>query len=113
MIPKLILYNSVKKLFNLSLVNRRIPYFALGGPYNKPFPYFTCFSFPHSLTMKHLCITQCTYWTPLSATAISIQHHSPQAELIVPPLADCHHTFSGARRETWNGIPIGLPHFVK
>jgi len=22
-------------------------------------------SFPPSLTMMHLCITQCTYWTPL------------------------------------------------
>src|SRR6218665_1637412 len=33
---------------------------------------FTCFlhilrvfSFPPTLTMMHLCITQCTYWTPL------------------------------------------------
>ena len=25
------------------------------------FTYFTCFSFPHNLTMMHLCITQCTY----------------------------------------------------
>jgi len=23
------------------------------------------FSFPPSLTGMHLCITQCTYWTPL------------------------------------------------
>src|SRR6218665_3023057 len=28
---------------------------------------FTCFSFPPSLTMMHLCITQSTYWTPLSS----------------------------------------------
>src|SRR6218665_3086097 len=34
---------------------------------------FTCFlhtlrvfRFPPTLTMMHLCITQCTYWTPLS-----------------------------------------------
>ena len=34
---------------------------------------FTCFlhtlcvfRFPHTLTMMHLCITQCTYWTPLN-----------------------------------------------
>src|SRR6218665_2466783 len=30
------------------------------------FTYFTCISFPPTLTMTHLCITQCTYWTPLS-----------------------------------------------
>src|SRR6218665_1110384 len=29
------------------------------------FTYFICFSFLPSLTMMHLCITQCTYWTPL------------------------------------------------
>src|SRR6218665_1021871 len=31
------------------------------------FTYFTCISFPHTFTMMHLCITQCTYWTPLIA----------------------------------------------
>ena len=30
------------------------------------FTYFMCISFPPTLTMMHLCITQCTYWTPLS-----------------------------------------------
>src|SRR6218665_1825708 len=29
------------------------------------FTYFMCISFPLTLTMMHLCITQCTYWTPL------------------------------------------------
>src|SRR6218665_3869108 len=29
------------------------------------FTYITCISFPPTLTMMHLCITQCTYWTPL------------------------------------------------
>src|SRR6218665_1964426 len=29
------------------------------------FTYFMCISFPPSLTMMHLCITQCMYWTPL------------------------------------------------
>src|SRR6218665_1994866 len=36
---------------------------------------FTCFlhtlrvfRFPPTLTMMHLCITQCTYWTPLDGT---------------------------------------------
>ena len=39
---------------------------------------FTCFLhtlrvfFPPTLTMMHLCITQCTYWTPLPFTII---HH--------------------------------------
>jgi len=28
------------------------------------FTYFTCISFPSTFTMMHLCITQCTYWTP-------------------------------------------------
>ena len=27
-----------------------------------------CISFPPTLTMMHLCITQCTYWTPLGLT---------------------------------------------
>src|SRR6218665_1475123 len=31
--------------------------------------YFMCFSFPPTLTMMHLCITQCTYWTPLGAAS--------------------------------------------
>src|SRR6218665_1184860 len=38
---------------------------------------FTCFlhtlrvfRFPPTLTMMHLCITQCTYWTPLYLTQI-------------------------------------------
>src|SRR6218665_3774045 len=30
------------------------------------FTYFTCISFPPTLTMIHLCITQYTYWTPLT-----------------------------------------------
>src|SRR6218665_1201438 len=29
------------------------------------FTYFTYISFPPTLTMMHLCITQCAYWTPL------------------------------------------------
>ena len=29
------------------------------------FTYFMCISFPPTLTMMHLCITHCTYWTPL------------------------------------------------
>ena len=29
------------------------------------FTYFTCISFPPTLTIMHLCITQCTYWTLL------------------------------------------------
>jgi len=32
------------------------------------FTYFMCISFPPTFTMMHLCITQCTYWTPLSAS---------------------------------------------
>src|SRR6218665_3522627 len=40
------------------------------------FTYFTCFSFPTfppTLTMMHLCITQYTYWTPLHSTFASIR----------------------------------------
>src|SRR6218665_1978955 len=29
------------------------------------FTYFACISIPPTFTMMHLCITQCTYWTPL------------------------------------------------
>src|SRR6218665_1017582 len=32
------------------------------------FTYFTC-NFPPTLTMMHLCITHCTYWTPLTGLA--------------------------------------------
>src|SRR6218665_2959367 len=48
-------------------------------PYFYKFPLvlgkFTCFLhtlrvfFPPTLTMMHLCITQCTYWTPLKRTS--------------------------------------------
>src|SRR6218665_545464 len=34
-----------------------------------PFTYSTCISFPPTLTLMHLCITQCTYWTPLHAAS--------------------------------------------
>ena len=34
------------------------------GKFTCLFTYFTCIS-PPNLTMMHLCITQCTYWTPL------------------------------------------------
>ena len=32
------------------------------------FTYFTCIFVTPTLTMMHLCITQCTYWTPLVST---------------------------------------------
>src|SRR6218665_1041006 len=32
-----------------------------------------CFCFPPTLTMMHLCITKCTYWTPLTADDYSIR----------------------------------------
>src|SRR6218665_1864839 len=40
----------------------------------KCFKYFLCFSFPPSLTMMHLCITQCTYWMPLAKILIYLIH---------------------------------------
>src|SRR6218665_1652623 len=44
------------------------PYFSKFPPcfpkVQQLFTYFTCI-FPRTLTMLHLCITQCTYWTPL------------------------------------------------
>ena len=50
------------------------PHFSKFAPYFRKiyvlFSYFMCFSFPPSLTMMHLCITQCTYWTPLNETHI-------------------------------------------
>src|SRR6218665_266587 len=42
------------------------------------FTYFSCFSFPPSLTMMHLCITQCTYWTPLGRSGAEV-NGSPMA----------------------------------
>src|SRR6218665_2694897 len=45
------------------------PYFEKFPPYFSKihllFTYFMSISFPPTLTMMHLCITQCTYWTPL------------------------------------------------
>ena len=45
------------------------PYFHKFSPcfrkMNLLFTYFMCISFPPTLTMMHLCITQWTYWTPL------------------------------------------------
>src|SRR6218665_3459646 len=55
--------------------------------YSSPFYFFkfhpdfvklTCFYMPHvlfvslCLTMMHLCITQCTYWTPLRLSAVRV-----------------------------------------
>jgi len=40
----------------------KFPLFSLNV---RVFTYFLCFSFPPTLTMMHVCITQCTYWTPL------------------------------------------------
>src|SRR6218665_1373115 len=52
------------------------PYFSKFSPCFRKiyvfFTYFICFSFPPSLTMMHLCITQCTYWTPLLSVKLSI-----------------------------------------
>jgi len=31
-----------------------------------------CISFPPALTMMHLCITQCTYWTPLDTNTSNL-----------------------------------------
>ena len=64
----------------LSLKRYISPYFAkFISPYFEKFPwfrkiylffaYFTCFSFPPTSTMMHLCITQYTYWTPLCVMA--------------------------------------------
>ena len=35
------------------------------------FTYFMCIAFPPTLTMMHLCITQCTYWMPLARSCYS------------------------------------------
>ena len=35
------------------------------------FAYLMCFSFPPTLTMMHLCITKCTYWTPLQGSKLT------------------------------------------
>src|SRR6218665_1740732 len=50
---------------------RIIPYFRCFSTFPPDFVKFTCFyivcvfRFPSCLTMMHLCITQCTHWTPL------------------------------------------------
>ena len=48
-----------------------LPTFTNSPCFWKIHVFFTCFlciSFPPTLTMMHLCITQCTYWTPLQQT---------------------------------------------
>src|SRR6218665_4201614 len=48
------------------------------------FTYFFCISFPPTLTMMHLCIIQCTYWTPLILyfAALCLSDISPLARPI-------------------------------
>ena len=53
-------------------------YFPLLWQISPCFKKFTCFlhtlcvfCFPPALTMMHLCITQCTYWTPLVMSSCS------------------------------------------
>src|SRR6218665_131977 len=50
--------------------------------------YFLCILFPPTLTMMHLCITQCTYWTTLpvseAATMSTPAVHWPHSVLTGP-----------------------------
>jgi len=45
------------------------------------FTYFTCI-FPPTLTMMHLCITQCTYWTPLNSNTFHCSVYSVHYNLV-------------------------------
>src|SRR6218665_269108 len=47
---------------------REIVHFPLFREIYVFFTYFTYFSFLPSLTMMHICITQCTYWMPLTSS---------------------------------------------
>src|SRR6218665_342314 len=64
--PLLSLFQYISPLFR---ENYYSPYFDKCPPcftqIHLLFTYFTCISFPPTLTMMHLCITQCTYRTPL------------------------------------------------
>ena len=42
------------------------------------FTYNTRISFPPTFTMMHLCITQCTYWTPMSESVSEVQERTVQ-----------------------------------
>ena len=49
------------------------------------FTCFTClmsFSFPPSLTMMHLCIAQCTYWTPLPLIVVHFERRHINAQIL-------------------------------
>src|SRR6218665_72734 len=54
------------------------PYFYKFAPdfvkFTCSFTYYLCFSFPPTLTMMHLCITQCAYWTPLLTNSKHLLH---------------------------------------
>ena len=62
-----------------------LPTFKIPPRFRKIYVFFTYFVFffsPSCLTMMHLCITQCTYWSPLLLT--SIKSGRPIQELSMP-----------------------------
>jgi len=67
--PLFLLFQYISPIFH-EIVS---PYFSKFHPWFHQiymiFTCFMCFSFPPSLTMMQLCITQCTYWTPLANKA--------------------------------------------
>ena len=63
--PLFSLFQYISPLFR---ENYSSPYFNKFSPLfytNSPTFYILYVYFPPTLTMMHLCITQCTYWTPL------------------------------------------------
>src|SRR6218665_3579602 len=71
--PPFFLFHNISPLFPENYYF--FPYFSKLSPcftqIHLLFTYFACIFLP-TLTMMHLCITQCTYWTPLPFTII---HH--------------------------------------
>src|SRR6218665_3855246 len=62
----------ISDLFSLHCNFRENYCFYYFCKFQSDFVIFTCFlhtfcvfRFPPTLTMMHICITQCTYWTPL------------------------------------------------
>jgi len=79
--PLISLFQYMPPLFR---ENYYFPHFLKFSRFRKIYVFFTylmCFSFPPTLTMMHLFITQFTYWTPLPQAV----GRDPQAGLGILP----------------------------
>src|SRR6218665_1143993 len=86
--PLFSLFRYISPRFSKIIIS---PYFDKFSPcftqIHRLFTYFTCISFPPTFTMMHLCITQCTYWTPLDVILSS--SHAKKVVYFLPEYLLC------------------------